>query len=51
MQTLEEIRAERQVNQELTEIVDALKVIAVTEFWNLEERRRMRSKNLADSSR
>ncbi len=49
MQTLEEIRAERQVNQELTEIVDALKVIAVTEFWNLEERRRMRSKKFLDA--
>ncbi len=39
---LEEIRTELQVNREITEIVDALKVIAVSEFRLLDEQRKRR---------
>ena len=42
MHALQELKSEMRINRELTEIVDALKVIAVTEFWSLEERRRER---------
>lgn len=42
---IEELRAELQINRELTEIVDALKVIAVSEFRVLEEQRKERFSN------
>ncbi|MDT8390241.1 MAG: F0F1 ATP synthase subunit gamma [Lentisphaeria bacterium] len=40
--TLEELRTELQINGELTEIVDALKAVAISEFKNLEEARSKR---------
>jgi F0F1-type ATP synthase gamma subunit len=43
MLALEELKTELRINRELTEIVDALKVIAVTEFRALDERRKQRS--------
>ncbi|OPZ25708.1 MAG: F0F1 ATP synthase subunit gamma [Lentisphaerae bacterium ADurb.BinA184] len=42
MYVLQELKSELRINGELTEIVDALKVIAVTEFWSLEAHRRER---------
>jgi ATP synthase F1 gamma subunit len=39
---LEELKTELQINRELTEIVDALKMIAVSEFRVLEEERKRR---------
>ena len=46
---LEEIKAELKINSELTGIVDALKVIAVTEFRALEEEREQRSSVFLDA--
>jgi ATP synthase F1 gamma subunit len=43
MQALEELKTELRINRELTEIVDALKVIAITEFRELDEKRKQRS--------
>jgi len=42
MQAIEELKTELRINRELTEIVDALKVIAVTEFRELAEKRKQR---------
>ncbi len=49
MLQLEELKSELQINTELTEIVDALKVIAVTQFRELEERRKQRSSVFLDA--
>ncbi|MCF7854557.1 MAG: F0F1 ATP synthase subunit gamma [Candidatus Pacebacteria bacterium] len=49
MLALEELKSELGINQELTEIVDALKVIAVTEFRELDERRKERSSIFLDA--
>lgn len=49
MLQLEELKSELQINGELTEIVDALKVIAVTQFRELEEGRKQRSSVFLDA--
>ena len=49
MLALEELKSELGINRELTEIVDALKVIAVTEFRELDERRKERSSVFLDA--
>ncbi len=49
MAALEELKTELRINRELTEIVDAMKVIAVTEFRELDESRKRRSSFFLDA--
>jgi len=49
MLALEELKTELRINRELTEIVDGLKVIAVTEFRSLDKRRKNRSRTFIEA--
>lgn len=49
MPGLQELKADLQINSELTEIVDALKVVAVSEFWQLDEKRKERSSTFLEA--
>ena len=49
MQALEELRTELQINTELTEIVDALKLVAVSEYRDREHKRKQRSSLFLDA--